>query len=167
VIATCSPRNFHLVKSLGADLVIDYKSPNAITDIRTFTNNSLSLIFDCIGESGAPEFCYEAFGPKGGKYSTLLFPVEPPRKNIKVTMVMAYNSYGQTFHKFGKEFPAVPEEYAFAAKFFAICERFLAEGKLKTHPIDHRQGGLAAIPEGYKDLMEGKVSGKKLVYTVS
>ncbi|KAL4861987.1 hypothetical protein BDV12DRAFT_203465 [Aspergillus spectabilis] len=39
VIATASPHNFVYLKSLGADVVFDYRSPTVAADIRAFTNN--------------------------------------------------------------------------------------------------------------------------------
>ncbi|KAH8803572.1 hypothetical protein F5884DRAFT_683803 [Xylogone sp. PMI_703] len=167
VLTTCSPRNFELVKSRGADFVFDYNSLSAIQDIKKVSNSKLSLIFDCVGEGNSPGFCYKAMGDSGGKYSTLLFPVECPRKDITVMMVVAYTSYGSAFTKFKIDFPLKMEDYLFGSKFFEICEVLLAEGKLKPHPIEHRPNGLEGISDGLEDMKNGKVSGKKLVYTVS
>jgi len=43
----------------------------------------------------------------------------------------------------------------------------LSSGKLRIHNIDHKNGGLEAIPEGLNELRQGKVSGKKIVYTLA
>jgi NADPH-dependent curcumin reductase CurA len=43
----------------------------------------------------------------------------------------------------------------------------LSSGKLRIHNIDQRKGGLEAIPEGLTELKQGKVSGKKIVYTLA
>ncbi|KAH5645252.1 hypothetical protein HBI51_112990 [Parastagonospora nodorum] len=166
VLATCSPRNFGLVKSRGADMVFDYNSPSAIQDIKTATDDQLGLILDCVGESNSPSFCYEAMGKSGGKYSTLLFPVDCPRKDIVVSMVFAYTAYGEAFTKFGHDSPAKFEDYLYASKFFDICEVLLAEGKLKPHPSARRPNGLDGVVDGLLELRQGRVSGTKLVYSV-
>lgn len=43
----------------------------------------------------------------------------------------------------------------------------LTSGKLRIHNIENKQGGLEKIPEGLKELQQGKVSGKKIVYTLA
>lgn len=167
VLATCSPSNFELVRSRGADMVFDYNSPSAVQDIKTATDDQLGLIFDCVGEKNSPSFCFDAMGKSGGKYSSLLPPTtECPRKDIAVSMVFAYTAYGEAFAKFGHEFPAKMEDYVYASRFFDICEVLLAEGKLKPHPIALEPNGLDGILDGLHKLREGQVSGKKLVYSV-
>jgi len=147
-------------------MVFDYNSPSAIQGIKTATDDQLGLIFDCVGEGKTPSFCYEAMGKSGGKYSSLLFPVDCPRKDIAVSMVFAYTAYGEAFTKFGFESPANLEDYLYASKFFDICEVLLAEGKLKPHPSARRPNGLDGILDGFQELREGRVSGEKLVYSV-
>ena len=49
---------------------------------------------------------------------------------------------------------------------FGIAQNFLNGGLNKAHPMEKRSGGLAAVGEGIDDVREGKVKGKKLVYTV-
>ena len=50
VYTTCSPKNFDLVKKLGADKVIDYKKENFVDIIMNNTNNKgVDVIFDTVG----------------------------------------------------------------------------------------------------------------------
>ncbi|KAF7715053.1 Uncharacterized protein PECH_003523 [Penicillium ucsense] len=51
VITTCSPSNFDLVRSYGADLVFDYKSETCAKDIRTATKNTLRYALDPFAEA--------------------------------------------------------------------------------------------------------------------
>lgn len=67
VITTCSPRNFDLVKSYGADVCFDYNSPTCGPDIRAFTNDSLDYALDCITVDSSLKICYQALGRLGGK----------------------------------------------------------------------------------------------------
>ena len=48
VIGVCSARNLDMVKSLGANQVIDYSSPNPYKDLA-----SCDIIFDCVGQPSA------------------------------------------------------------------------------------------------------------------
>jgi hypothetical protein len=41
----------------------------------------------------------------------------------------------------------------------------LSSGKVRFHNIDQRKG-LGAIPEGLDEMKQGKVSGKRIVYTL-
>lgn len=147
-------------------MVFDYNSPSAVQDIKTATDDQLGLIFDCVGDNNAPSFCYQVMGKSGGKYSSLLFPEDCPRKDIAVSMVFAYTAYGEAFTKFGHESPAKIEDYVYASRFFDICEALLAEGKLKPHPSARRPNGLDGILDGFQELRAGAVSGAKLVYSV-
>jgi hypothetical protein len=56
------------------------------------------------------------------------------------------------------------EKFESAVKFAEVAERLLAEGKIKPHPKDVREGGLKGVLDGIQDLREKKVRGKKLVY---
>ena len=67
VITTCSPRNFDLVRSYGADECFDYNSPTCGADIRAFTDNALDYALDCITEESTMKICYQALGRCGGK----------------------------------------------------------------------------------------------------
>ena len=67
VIATCSPRNFDLVRSYGADVCFDYNSPTCGADIRAYCNNALDYALDCITEESTLKICYQAIGRLGGK----------------------------------------------------------------------------------------------------
>lgn len=67
VITTCSPRNFDLVKSYGADVCFDYNLPTCGEDIRAYCNNALDYAIDCITEESTLRICYQAIGRLGGK----------------------------------------------------------------------------------------------------
>ncbi|KAI2464693.1 oxidoreductase-like protein [Annulohypoxylon bovei var. microspora] len=166
VVTTCSPRNFDLVKSLGADHVFDYNSPTVGADIFKVTNGEIAHVFDCISEGSSPAISAEAIGPRGGKYSALL-PVDNfPRKDVTTAMTLGYIAIGESFPKFGMEWTSTPADFEFASKFWSLTENLLAQGKLKAHPVSLREGGLDGILGGLDEMKENGVSGKKLVYKI-
>jgi len=167
VLTTCSPHNFDLVKSYGADQVFDYKSPNVGAEIRGATNDSLEYVFDCIATSNAAAISAEAISSKGGKYSSLLVVKDFPRNDVKNSVTLAYTGVGEWFKKGDTEFPASEEDMLFQEKFWKLTGELLAEKKIRTHPHQVRDGGLDGILSGLKDLKEDKVSGVKLVYRIS
>ncbi|KAJ5892108.1 Protein TOXD [Penicillium subrubescens] len=166
VITTCSPRNFDLVRSLGADAVFDYKDPQSPAEIRKQTDNKLKLAFDCISVEASAKFVEGAISTEGGDHSTLL-SIKTERENINSRLTLGYTAVGEAF-KFGDiPFPAKPEDRAFAEKWIAIAEPILAQGKIKVHKPNVGKDGLKGVLEGLQLLKEDKVSGEKLVYNVS
>lgn len=166
VLTTCSPRNFDLVKSLGADAVFDYNDPNAPAEIRKYTNNNLKYVFDTISVESSTKFCDASISTEGGEYSALL-AVKIDRENVNDRWTLGYTILGEDF-KFGDiPFSAKKEDMEFAKKFWATAEELLAQGKVKPHPIKVNGGGLRGVLEGMKAMQEDKVSGEKLVYRVA
>ncbi|KAF2825388.1 oxidoreductase-like protein, partial [Ophiobolus disseminans] len=163
VIATASPHNFDLVRKLGADQIFDYKDPEVGAKIRKATNDKLKLVFDCISEGSSPGICAAAVSSSGGHVSTLLPVKDFPRKDVKANFTLAYTALGERYSK--DHFPASQTDYEFGSKFWKVAEELINSGKIKTHPVEVRNG-LEGVPQGLKDLKDGKVSGVKLVYKV-
>ncbi|KAL0263387.1 hypothetical protein SLS55_002367 [Diplodia seriata] len=168
VVTTCSPHNFDLVRRLGADHVFDYKSPTVGAEIRAATNDGLRHAFDCIAYDSTAAICAAALTSASGvaKYSSLLTVEKFPRADVENAGTLAYTALGETFRKGAKEFPANEDHLAFAARFWKLTEELLAQGKLKVHPPQVREGGLEGVLDGLEDLRQDKVSGVKLVYLV-
>jgi NADPH:quinone reductase-like Zn-dependent oxidoreductase len=165
VLTTCSPRNFDLVRSLGADAVFDYKDPQSATEIRKQTNNNLKLVLDCISLGPSAEFCDNAISTEGGEYSSLL-SVKIERANVNDRFTLAYTVIGEAFQFGNIPFPAKPEDFAHAEKFIPIAQSLLDQGKVKVHPPKVGKNGLQGVLEGLELLKTDKVSGEKLVYNV-
>jgi hypothetical protein len=77
-----------------------------------------------------------------------------------------YTTFGETFSKWGHTFHANSEDKEFMKEFVAAAEVLIGEGKIKPHNVEVRPGGLDGILGGLKDMSEGKVSAKKLVYQI-
>jgi len=85
------------VKSLGADIAIDYNDSECGKKINEATEDKLRLAFDCVSEGSSPEICCAAISSKGGKTVYLLqtkhsredvenivCPRQMPRRLVKV-----------------------------------------------------------------------------------
>lgn len=167
VISTSSPRNFELLKSLGADAVFDYRSPTVASDIRNISDNNLQYVLDCISSDSSAKISADSIGSNGGKYSALLKVENFPRDDVPNTLTLAYTALGQAIKLGGVvEIPAKKEDFDFAVHFIALARELLAEGKFKVHPPTVRPGGLEGILDGLQELKEDKVSGTKLVYQI-
>ncbi|KAK3057767.1 hypothetical protein LTR09_000842 [Extremus antarcticus] len=170
VLTTCSPHNNDFVKSLGAEAVYNYKDADCGKQIRKDTNDSLKLAWDTVGIDGAGQICADALSSDGtgAKYGFIVNGVEFPRKDVESSkLTFMYTIFNDAFMKGGRDMAASKEDFDFAKMFFELTEKLLAEGKLKTHPEQVGGGGLEGALKGMKEMQEGKVSGKKLVYRVA
>jgi NADPH:quinone reductase-like Zn-dependent oxidoreductase len=164
VFATASPHNFDLLRRLGADHVFNYKEADVGAKIREASNDKLKLVFDCIGEGASTEICAAAISSSGGHLSALLVPPEnfSRKDDVKAAWTLGYTALGE---KYSDKFPASQTDYEFGSNFWKISEELINSGKIRTHPTEVRKG-LEGVPQGLKDLKDGKVSGVKLVFTV-
>lgn len=165
-IATCSPKNFSLAKSFGAEHVFDYSDPETANVIRKLTGNKLRHALDCITDKDSVALCYAAIGRMGGKYASLeLCPEElQTRKAVQAKFVYALEIFGQLI-SLGKGYDSEgsAELYEFAVSWYKVFQGLMDDGKLRAHPMQLLEGGFEAIMEGIKLLRTGSVSGKKLV----
>lgn len=162
VITTCSPHNFELCKSFGADHVFDYKDPESAKKIQDLVGGSLKLCVDAISTDETASLCAEILS-SNGKYSSILLAV-CPRDDVESFRTIGYSFLGEEWEQFGVLNPASKEDFEYSKGFAILSERLLAEGKLRPHPVELREGGLEAIPAAMEDLRAKRVSGKKLVF---
>lgn len=168
VVSTASRRNFALVKSRGADAVFDHHDPDCGAKIRAFTDDRLRHVLDCISVASSYQICADALssnrdddsddddggGGGGGPESeelhclALLPPDAWPRPGVNVRWLLAYTSFGEDFCKFGAMYAANMEHYQTGVWFWRLNAELLAKGKIKTHPIEVREGGFEKLPEG-------------------
>lgn len=166
-IATCSPKNFSLVKQYGASYVFDYADDNTADAIRRVTGNKLEYALDCVTDNLSVACCYATIARTGGRYTTLeLCPADmrPKRRAVKHDWIFALDVFGEPIPlSKGYERKASPETHDFAVHWYKVFQRLLDEGKLRPHPLQVLEGGLEGIAAGVKLLKSGAVSGKKLV----
>jgi NADPH:quinone reductase-like Zn-dependent oxidoreductase len=167
VITTCSPRNFELVRSRGADEVFDYNDKDWASKVRKLTDDKLKYCWDTVGEWDA---CNEALSTDSSiaSYATIVWGKTGfPRKEVKSSTTLMYTMFGESFQKYGGDWPASKEDFEFGKLWMNLTEKLVAEGKLKPHPKRLEGGGLEGVLSGLNLLKEEKVSGGKLVYRIS
>ena len=152
VLTTCSPKNFGLVKSLGADAVFDYNEPDCAEKIRAYTEDSLYYVLDTISQEASFKICAGALSSDSSKHElhcVALLPVDTwPRKDVNARAILAYTTFGEAFYKFEMSFPPLKDHYDFGVMFWKLSAKLLAEGKIKPHPAQIREKGLSGVPEG-------------------
>ena len=173
VITTCSPHNFELVKSLGADAVFDYKSPNCAADIKQLTQNRLTYAWDCTGDGAA--ICAQAMSDsEPGTYGTIMPADEKALKacNPQVQgqdFIRGYDTMGEFYYWLGQE-PTAPDpaEMEFYQSFLALTQPLLQNGSIKPLPaaLNKTGSGLEGVLKGLEEMEAGKVSGEKWIYTI-
>ena len=190
VLTTCSPRNFQLVKALGAHEVFDYHNSDACAAaIRTATKDNLLYAFDCVSEGSSLQICAEALTSRSNiAVYTAALPINDkfPRQDVQYGWTSGYSggsrickfvlarshinshtAFGEMTHLVGKLRPANPVDLAFAAEFWKLTGELLRQDRLRMGPLTHRrEGGLAGILNGLSELREGRVAAGKLVYRV-
>lgn len=150
----------------------DYNSANCGEDINKYTENKLEYAFDCIAEGNSPSICAKAMASSGGQYTNLLSvtkeEIHKTNPNITVGSTLGYTVVGESFKKMGHEFPAKPEDFEFGKMFWDLSAELLGNGKIKVHKVSVNEGGkgLSGVLTGMQLMRDGKVSGKKLVYTL-
>jgi NADPH:quinone reductase len=69
VAATCSARNADYVRSLGADLVIDYAAGGIVAAVREWAPDRVAAVIDCVSGGTLPD-ALDALSP-GGKWISI------------------------------------------------------------------------------------------------
>ncbi|CAG8558118.1 1469_t:CDS:2, partial [Ambispora leptoticha] len=147
VIATASAHNTDYIKSLGAEHVIDYKNPNAVSQIRDLTKNKLKYAFDVISPETAT-FAAETLSD-GGKIAWAAG--EPKLKSDKI----------EAIHVDLSRLYRVPDVYYKATiDLKEELEPLIQNGLIKSNNVQLVSGGLEfGVLEALK-LNEKGVSGK-------
>lgn len=169
-MTTCSPKNFALVESFGAERAFDYHSSTCAEDIRAYTKNSLQYALDIITDARSLRLCYAAIGRAGGRYVGFeLIPDEllaNMRTTVRASWVLGIRMSGKEIAlDRGYGSAADPELRVWGCELFRRMEKLINEGKIKPHPPSVNNGGLERVIEGVERMKRKEVSGEKLVYT--
>ncbi|KAJ3327042.1 hypothetical protein HDU76_012412 [Blyttiomyces sp. JEL0837] len=152
VIATASPQNHALVKSLGADHVFDYKSPTVVDDIRKIVNDNLQYAYDTVGSLQA------AFDLLSSTKPAHAVSIAAQPDSIKKELLDQFTNkkvsslYGSVHAHPDLLLPALKENFV----------KYLSTGEVKPQAVKVL-GGLKEVAAGQADQIAGKVSSVKLV----
>ncbi|KAK4222299.1 chaperonin 10-like protein [Podospora fimiseda] len=170
-ITVCSPKNFSLVKSYGAEEAWDYKNPETPSLVKDYTKNSLDYALDCWCDGESMKFCYSVIGRAGGRYTTL----EPypdsllTRKRVKPEFIMGPALLGKHIAwKAPYTIEPKPELRVFGREWFLCAQRLLDQGKLRPHPPRvHKSRGFETILNTLNTYKTKRLSGEKWVIYIS
>ncbi|KAL1947808.1 hypothetical protein VTO73DRAFT_13532 [Trametes versicolor] len=169
VATTASPRNFDLVRSLGASAVFDYRDADAAAKLKDATGDKISAALDTIGTREAQALSTAVIAQGGGKVVHIIniIPDVTDRTDVERIYTLLYWALGRAF-SFGPtaDHPVRPEDRAHMEHFLTKVPGLVKAGQIKPLPIKFFEGGLAAIPEGFQYMREGNVSAEKIVYRI-
>lgn len=179
VIATCSPHNFPLVRSCGADFIYDYHLPTTLSEIKT-KHPSIEIAFDGVSLLESARFCADVVAPsreeereegKKGKVVLLLTTTKPAkREGVEFIHVLMYTLFGLSFAflkpigpYIGLGYEAMPEDRKALVRFYGVLPSLVERGMVKPIPVEVVEGGFEGLLKAIDMLRQKKVSGKKLV----
>lgn len=158
-----------------AESLIDKSKSDAIIDYRNGDDAVVSGIKEALKAAGCSElhYCFDAVAEKGSheniaqvltprdSHSTHVLPIEmfAKTKGFKFPdgITGTFTMVGDV-HNHAKDFGYV---------WFNYFSRLLEDGRLKPHPYQEIEGGLAGVSEGLKNLKAGKASAVKYVFDIS
>ncbi|KAH8897384.1 GroES-like protein [Thozetella sp. PMI_491] len=165
-IATCSRHSFDLVRSFGADVILDYTDPDTPARIKEETGGELEHALDIITDPDSVACCYAALSRFGGQYASLeLCPKElQTRRAVEAKFALGLEVFGREVElSKGYERAANQEARDAAVRRFKTFQACLDAGKLKPHPVKVLPAGFDEVIKGLKMLKSGSVSGCRLV----
>jgi NADPH:quinone reductase-like Zn-dependent oxidoreductase len=145
VTAVCNTKNVELIKSLGADTVIDYQTQDF-----TQTNESFDFIFDAVGKSSFGE-CKHLLTDKGIYVSTEL---GKNAENVFLALLTPLFKGKKVIFPI----PTIDKQV------LIFIKKLVVEGKFK--PIIDREYSLNQIIEAYKYVESGQKTGNVLLKIV-
>ncbi|KAI0033344.1 oxidoreductase [Vararia minispora EC-137] len=160
VYATSSPKNFPLLKRIGADEVFDYNDADASKKIKELTSGKLLYAVDAISGHGSAEFIADAVADTGVRVAIVL-EIQPTREGITFIHSLAYDLLTDRAQNGGKSYIAGGPGYA------NIANSLLAAGKIQFAPTRVAKGGLSSANEEWKNMKAGGVSGQKIVFRIA
>jgi len=147
VTAVCSPRNVDMVRSLGADRVIDYTREDFTRDGQQY-----DLIFDVAGNHSFSE-CRRVLSPNG----TLVMVGQSGRKKISILPLLTAPLVSRLRRK--------QKLVSFIAKRnkedLTLLKELMEAGKVT--PVIDRSYSLREVPEALRYLGEGHARGKLVI----
>lgn len=178
VIATASKRNHELVKSQGADFVVDYRDEDWIDQVKKVADpwGGLHHVFDTISMYETTKACVQTFPEEGGHIVCIMArtaeELDLPT-NVKLNVALCYTVFGEDlgsknvelYESFQDTDGARPQDQQTWKNYVKTMPQWLETKALKPNPL-RVQDGLDDIMEGLELQQKGLVSGQKVVYNI-
>ena len=148
VTGVCSTRNVDMVRSIGADQVIDYTREDF-----TKGGQHYDLIFDCVGNHSLSS-CKRILSPKG-----ILILVGAP-SDVHITGLLARLSGAFLLSRFASQ-KIIPILARSNKNDLTAIGELIASGKIT--PVIDRRYKLTEVPEALRYLEEGHARGKVVI----
>jgi NADPH:quinone reductase-like Zn-dependent oxidoreductase len=148
VTGVCSTRNIDMVKSIGADEVIDYTQHDF-----TMTNQRYDLILECVGNHSFSA-CRRVLNP-GGRFVIVGGPHDPSMMDLLAPMLQAL-----VLSLFGNQKAVMFIARASQADLTFLGE-LIATGKLK--PVIDKRYSLSEAADAIRHVEEGHARGKVII----
>ncbi|RAH75785.1 zinc-binding dehydrogenase [Aspergillus japonicus CBS 114.51] len=167
VIATASKRNHGLLKSLGADMIIDYWDGDWVDQVKkaATAKGGLHHVFDTISKYETTKACVQSFGEEGGHIVCIMARTAEELNlpaNIKLNVALCYSVFGENlrskdvelYQSFQDTDGARPQDQETWKKYLRLMPEWLESKALKPNPL-RLQGGLDNILEGLELQKQG------------
>ncbi|KAI8992785.1 GroES-like protein [Trametes punicea] len=153
IIATASPRNADLLKSLGATHVLDRNLPSdtLLKEAREIAGGPFDVVYDAVSEPETLAVAYQATAPTGTLIAVLPTPIPGADQNSQKRVHVA------------TAFLIMPFNRAVSRSLLAKIPELLERGEIKPTRVEVIPGGLRGVPEGLERLRKNAVSAAKLV----
>ncbi len=142
ITATCSTKNIELIKSLGADVIIDYTKEDF-----TKMNQKYDFVFDTVGKSSFGK-CKPLIAPKGAYISS-----ELGKRSENIFYALFTPIFGNK-----KVIIPIPSNIK---KSLLLIKNLLEQGKYKS--VIDREYSLDQIIEAYKYVQKGEKTGNVII----
>jgi NADPH2:quinone reductase len=149
VAVTCGPKNIDYVKSLGADLAIDYRSQNVLDAVLAWAPDGVDVIMDTVGQGTLPDGI--AMTKPGGVIAPIgtLIPNEPQfdpvaaeKRNVRIVPTMSNRTKAGDYLRhivdlFGKGVFRSPELTVMPLEQAGEAHRMVKDGHVRGKIILH------------------------------
>ncbi|KAJ7595771.1 chaperonin 10-like protein [Mycena floridula] len=162
VISSASKNNFALLKSLGADDILDYTDVFASWKIRYATGDTLTKAVDCMGEGSTATQVIQSLSPSGGEVATLL----PYRTETSGVTTQVPECGALPLNALPDNDSILKPDNSIRTKgeAFKLFSELLGIQKLKLGSIKLYPDGPASVEEGLRYMKLGEV--RKICFSI-
>ncbi|KAJ9100735.1 hypothetical protein QFC19_005474 [Naganishia cerealis] len=148
-------------KSIGCDVIVDYRNGNVVEDIKKAlkehaNGQKLLHVYDAISEHGSGDHINAVTDQGAIVTHVLQNEGDYDSSKFKIIRTMVGDSHGQEAYR-----------RDFAYTYFRLFSKWLKEGRMQAHPHEVVPGGLEGVADGLLQLKNGEVSAKKLLFKIS